>query len=276
VHLWCASLDLPDLAQQSLAALLSAEERDRARTFRFERDRQRWIARRGLLRRLLGRYLGVDPAELRFVYGPRGKPALAAPAALAFNLSHSGGLALYGISAASSIRLGVDVELIRSDLAHLPLAKRYFSPAEQSALQVLPRSQQLAAFFRCWTRKEAFVKALGEGLSVPLDSFDVSLSAGEAQLLAWRHPAAAETVCTLFDLEPAPGFAAALAVIGAVVGEFVGADRGLGFLINRARGQYDTALVFVAILALVLMALCLYGTVAFLEMRLLSWRERLE
>lgn len=215
VHLWCASLDLPELAQQSLAALLSAEERSRARTFRFERDRQRWIARRGLLRRLLGRYLGVDPAELRFVYGPRGKPALAAPAVLAFNLSHSGGLALYAVSAASSIRLGVDVELIRSDLAHLPLAKRYFSPAEQAALQALPKSQQLAAFFRCWTRKEAFVKALGEGLSVPLDSFDVSLSAGEAQLLAWRHPAAAETVCTLFDLEPAPGFAAALAVIGA-------------------------------------------------------------
>jgi len=215
VHVWCAALDLPEQALQPLAALLSADERNRARTFRFERDRQRWIARRGLLRQLLGRYLEVNPAELRFVYGPRGKPALPAPEAPVFNLSHSGGIALFAISAAGSVRLGVDVELIRSDLAHLPLAQRYFSPAEQAALQALPKSQQLAAFFRCWTRKEAFVKALGEGLSVPLDSFDVSLSSAEAQLLAWRHPAAAQTACTLFDLEPAPGFAAALAVIGA-------------------------------------------------------------
>lgn len=227
VHVWCASLDLPDPLVQSLAALLSEDELARGRTYRFARDRRRWLVRRGLLRRLLGRYLNQAPAEVRFVYGPRGKPALATPEPVAFNLSHSGDVALFAFSAGSAIRLGVDLELIRSDLAHMALAQRYFSPAEQAALQALPKSQQLAAFFRCWTRKEAFVKALGEGLSVPLDSFDVSLAAStgvglgspasgsESLLLAWRHPEAGQTSCTLLDLEPAPGFAAALAVIGA-------------------------------------------------------------
>lgn len=215
-HVWCAGLDLAGESLQLLEALLSTAERERLRSFRFERDRRRCIARRGILRTLLSRYLDCDPAEVQFTYGPRGKPALAAfpgilEGQLAFNLSHSAGVALFAIARQP---LGVDLELIRTDLAHTALAQRYFSPVEQAALRALPPGQQLAAFFYCWTRKEALVKALGEGLSISLDSFDVSVTAGQARLLAWRGPGATSLDWQLVDLEPGPGFAAALALAG--------------------------------------------------------------
>jgi 4'-phosphopantetheinyl transferase len=148
--------------------LLAGDEQRRADRFRFERDRARYIVGRALLRGLLAGYLGTSPAELEFEYGEFDKPALRSGPS--FNLSHAGSLVLFAFSGEGEI--GVDVELDDANLASERIAERFFSPSEVS---VLPVDQQPLAFLACWTRKEAFIKARGDGLSLPLDSFDVSL-----------------------------------------------------------------------------------------------------
>jgi 4'-phosphopantetheinyl transferase len=216
VDVWATSLDPAPPTVARLERWLDPDERARAARFVFERDARRFRVARGVLREILAAYLGATPDTVRFVYTAAGKPALAEPftgAGVEFNVSHSGEIALYAIG--TSGRLGVDVELIRplDDLE--ALATRNFSTAEQRALLALPPGQREPAFFACWTRKEAFIKALGDGLSYPLDAFTVSFAAGEpARLLEVRGEPAAAARWTLVALDIGVGYAAAVAVDG--------------------------------------------------------------
>jgi 4'-phosphopantetheinyl transferase len=184
VHVWRTSLARPKETVERMSRLLARDERDRADRFRFERDRSRYIVGRASLRGLLARYLDASPEELEFEYGEFQKPALRSGPW--FNLSHSGPIALYAFSSAGEI--GIDVELEDADFSRERIAERFFSPAEVRLLRSLPSEDQPRAFLACWTRKEAFIKARGDGLSLALDSFDVTLAPDTpAQLLrtAW-------------------------------------------------------------------------------------------
>ena len=211
VHVWAARLDAQPEAV--LCIPLSTDERERGRRFHFERDRRRFVVSHGLLRVLLGRYLQVDPAGLVFAYGPRGKPSLAGRDELRFNLSQSGELAL--LAFARGCELGIDIEQERPLPELEDIARNYFSAREGAELLGLRADEREAAFFRCWTRKEAFIKATGDGLSRPLDAFDVTLAPGEpARLLHVLGEPEATHRFWMEDLRPAPGFAGALAVEG--------------------------------------------------------------
>jgi 4'-phosphopantetheinyl transferase len=211
VHVWRASLDQPAEVVSGLFPLLCSTERERAGRFRFERDRARYVVGRALLRQLLGGYLGLEPQEVEFGYGAFEKPFVAREDGPWFNLSHSGPVALYAFSSAAEI--GIDVEVDERDYSRERIAERFFSPTEVAALRALPGSEQPRAFLRCWTRKEAFVKARGDGLSLSLDSFDVSLHPdAPAALLrtAWSEREPVEW--GLEDLsDPAAGYIAAVA-----------------------------------------------------------------
>jgi 4'-phosphopantetheinyl transferase len=172
VHVWRASLERPTETVKRMRRVLAGDEHRRADSFRFERDRSRYIVGRALLRGLLARYLETAPEELEFQYGEFRKPALRAGPW--FNLSHSGPIAVYAFSSAGEI--GIDIELDDADFARERIAERFFSPAEVSVLRSLPAEVQPQAFLTCWTRKEAFIKARGDGLSLALDSFDVTLA----------------------------------------------------------------------------------------------------
>jgi 4'-phosphopantetheinyl transferase len=179
VHLWRASLAVDPSALGHLKSTLAQNELERAERFIFDPDRDHFIAARGILRDVLGRYLQCAPQTIDFVYGARGKPAISNAGSrhpLRFNLSHSHGLAVIGI--ARERELGIDVEMIRPNFASEEIAKRYFSAKEIDELSGLPVELQTEGFFLCWTRKEAYIKATGEGLHIPLDSFDVSLTPG--------------------------------------------------------------------------------------------------
>jgi 4'-phosphopantetheinyl transferase len=192
--------------------LLSADERERAARFCFDKHRRRFTAGRGILRTLLGRYLERNPRELTFEYSDHGKPFLAGTPVpeLRFNLSHSHEVALFAFTSGRDV--GVDVEQIRPDRSTREIAERFFSPREARALFALPPEQQTAGFFRCWTRKEAYIKAKGKGMSIPLDSFAVSLSPDEPAQLLWVKDNPAEPRrWTLTTLSPDPTFAACLA-----------------------------------------------------------------
>lgn len=216
VHLWRAALDQPAPQVELLAQTLAADEQLRAERFHFERDRQYYIVGRGLLRTILGQYLKLEPGELHFYYGARGKPALPDtlnPGRICFNLAHSQGLALYGITRGREI--GVDLEYIRPVSEMDEIAGRFFSAQENAALQALAPSQRQEAFFNCWTRKEAYLKATGDGLAQPLDQFDVSLAPGEpARLLRIAGQSHLTARWSMLALKPAPGYVAALVVAG--------------------------------------------------------------
>ena len=195
---------------------LAPAERERAARFHFPRDRNRFIAGRGALRQILGRYLQTDPIKLQFTYGPHGKPALAQGAeesGLQFNLAHSGGLALLAVT--RSGKIGVDLERVRALKDAEGLVTRFFCPREIAAFQGLPEDQKPAAFFNLWTRKEAWLKAIGEGIGHSLNRVEVSFLPGEpARLLTLPEGPHAAARWNLRDLAPAPGFAAALAISG--------------------------------------------------------------
>ncbi|HEV3468492.1 MAG TPA: 4'-phosphopantetheinyl transferase superfamily protein [Pyrinomonadaceae bacterium] len=216
VHVWRAFLDqkLPHLPR--LFGLLSADERERAGRFRSETDRQRFVVRRAALRIILGRCQGFEPRRLRFEYGPHGKPSLAEEFggdALGFSVSHSRGAAVYAV--ARGRRVGVDVERVRPLPDAGQVARRFFSPGEAAALGAVAPDERLEAFYNCWTRKEAFVKACGEGLSRPLDTFDVTLAPREAaRLLSVEGDARNAAPWSMRSLTPAPGYRAALVVEG--------------------------------------------------------------
>lgn len=185
LHIWRGSLDAPAPQLLRLRSFVSREEEERAACFYLQRDRDRFVARRGLLRLLLGRYLGRCPEDVELKYGPNGKPELAgslrAPA-LRFNVSHSRGTALFAFASSGSV--GIDLEALRPVPEAEQIAEHFFSPRERAALKALPPAARLEAFLRCWTCKEAYLKATGEGLSRPLDQVEVELSShGPAELL---------------------------------------------------------------------------------------------
>lgn len=182
IHVWRGSLDQQAAIARRLEALLSDDERERASRFRFDRDRARYVVGRGMLRALLGRYLAADPARLRFRYSIHQKPSLL-DGGPSFNLAHSEATALFAFS--PSFEVGVDVELVRPEFEGEGdrIAERFFSPAEVEVLRALPEEDRGVAFLTCWTRKEAFLKARGDGLTLALDSFDVSLAPNEPAAL---------------------------------------------------------------------------------------------
>ena len=209
VELWLWPLTAASGAEDEHWRLLSEEERARADRFVFAQHKRRFIHGRGRLRQILAGYLGVAPETLAFDASAYGKPTLTVAPALHFNLSHSEDLAALGVSA--DAELGVDIEWIRP--LKEDIANRYFAPRECDALQALPAARQPRAFFECWTRKEAYIKASGEGLSLPLDSFEVAFGPGEeARFLRIDAPASqAPADWRLHSFEPAPGCVGAIA-----------------------------------------------------------------
>jgi 4'-phosphopantetheinyl transferase len=211
VHVWEGSLDRPPEAVERFRALLSGDELERAARFRFERHRSHYVVGRGLLRALLAGYVGAHPAALRFEYGEFDKPALA-ESDLHFNLAHSGAVVLFALTRAGEV--GIDVELEETRPRDERLAERFFSPAEVATLLSLPRPERSRAFLRCWTRKEAFLKARGDGLQLALDTFDVSLAPGQPVAVTRTEWSSSEpTEWSLSDLsDEHAGYIAALAI----------------------------------------------------------------
>jgi 4'-phosphopantetheinyl transferase len=216
VHVWRAQLELPSPRVQQLSGILTDDELDRARRFYFEIDWQRFITARGTLRSILSRYITIDPGHLRFYYNQYGKPSLApefSSTPLNFNLSHSGSMALFAIT--RNMEIGVDVEHVRSSFDYEGIAKRFFSVNEVAILRTIPTEKKLEAFYNCWTRKEAYIKAHGRGLSLPLDGFDVSFDPGEPpRLLMTKNEPQEHALWTFLELYPGIGYVGALAVKG--------------------------------------------------------------
>jgi len=216
VQLWRVDLEAIRSEESRWQKILSPDEAKRASRFHFSADRQRFVAARALLRIILASYLNLDPSDLRFSYSKKEKPSLApnhAASGITFNLSHSGGIALYAFARGRD--LGVDVEQVRRDIDVEPIASRFFSAHEQQQLSKFPPAERVDFFFRCWTRKEAYIKATGDGLSLPLSQFDVSLAAGGTNALAATRPDASEAERWLLSEVPAgPGYIAAVCVRG--------------------------------------------------------------
>lgn len=216
VHIWATSLDRTSGETERLRSLLSEDELERAARFKFDVLARRFIAGRGILRSLLGAYAQAEPADLQFRY-ESGKPSLATQPSvpLHFNLAHADELAVYAVSHSSPI--GIDVECVAPMPDATDIAANYFAPGEIRRLAGAPDTAE--SFYRCWTRKEAFVKALGAGLAYPLDRFEVTLDAGEpARLLSLDGDPAEAAAWTLHHLDPADGFIGAVAVRGSING----------------------------------------------------------
>jgi 4'-phosphopantetheinyl transferase len=209
-----ARLDIGAKNERDLATLLSESERNRAHRFAFDRDRRRYIAARGCLRQLLSMRLGVPPEEVELICGRHGKPALApqfADTGLRFNVSHAEDLAVYAFSFGREV--GIDVEAVRPIANADDIALRFFSPRETKAYLGLDPRDRVRGFFNCWTRKEAFVKAIGDGLHYPLDRFDVALDpAVPARILRVEDTPGEACGWSLDGFEPARGFTAAIVV----------------------------------------------------------------
>ena len=214
VHVWGTELT-PDVRRRDdLAAYLSTSELERAARFRFDDDATRYTIGRGLLRRLLARYVGGSPSEIELGETEHGRPVRLHPQAhsdLDFNLSHSKDLALFAFCRGT--RVGIDLEWLQPLDDMDDLVEIHFSAHERDTYHSLDPSQRRSAFFDCWTRKEAFVKAIGEGLSHPLDAFDVSFAPGEPPRLL-RLASAPDDLArwSIYALDPADGYAACLAI----------------------------------------------------------------
>jgi 4'-phosphopantetheinyl transferase len=211
VHVWAWDYECSGNGLKQYVALLSAEECLRIQRFHFERDRTRFAVSHGVLRILLGQYVGQHPKSISFNQNEFGKPHLAPSATyseIAFNLSHTSNVALLAIAA--GLRVGVDVEEVRP--IEPGLVERYFSAQEQASLKALDGSGWLEGFYNCWTRKEAILKGEGSGLQVRLDAFDVSLNpSDQASVLGVRPDAGFTSSWNLIELQPAHGFIGALA-----------------------------------------------------------------
>ncbi len=207
IHLWRVFLDCPAIPVEQLAQLLSADERVRTERFYFEQDKNRFIVTRALLRTILGGYLGTAAERLQFDYGQHGKPAIAEPqngSSLRFNLSHSQNLTVFAV--ARDRDLGIDLEFIRPIAEAEQIAKRYFSLRENAIFQALSPSQKSAGFFHHWTRKEAYLKAVGNGVAANNDDFDETVVSEESIESPNRW--------FLHSFVPAPNYLATLAVEG--------------------------------------------------------------
>ena len=207
-------LEASDALLARLKTLLTPDENARADRYIFDAPRLAYVISRAALRILLARYTGINPQELRFRYGPKDKPSLDAPAPIQFNVSHSGGLALLAFTHICEI--GVDVEQIRPIKDMLDIARRFFCAEEVADLLGLPPDRREHGFYLCWTRKEAYIKATGEGLSVRLDAFRVALRPGEpATFIHLDGDRRAAQQWSLHDLDAGPGYCGALAYYGA-------------------------------------------------------------
>lgn len=216
VHIWHASLEQPGEASQALRAILSEEELKRAEHFHFDPHRRHFVAGRGILRHLLALYTGIEPGKLQIEYTRNGKPFLPGmdgASDIRFNLSHSGGMAVYAFTRGREV--GIDIEHQRPIDDMDRIAERNFSAKEYTTLGTLPEGEQVEAFYLCWTRKEAFIKAIGEGISFPLQQFDVTLIPGEpAQLLSVDGSSEKARRWSMHNLTIAVGYAAALVIEG--------------------------------------------------------------
>jgi len=213
IHIWPVQLTAREAARERYWSFLCPEERDRATRFQFPRLRDAFTLSRGALRLLLGSYLRCLPEEVAFVYGEKGKPSLAGASPVRFNTSHSGSIAVFAF--ALQIELGVDVEQLRPMDDLQGISARFFSAPEIADLESLGPGDRVAGFFRCWTRKEAYIKATGNGLSAPLDSFRVTLLPGQTPQLTELSPSPTQEIpWFLHNLDLAPGYAAALAYQG--------------------------------------------------------------
>jgi len=211
VHIWRAFLDVDSTVRERFSTFLSRGEQERAARFAFAKDRDRFAMARAILRQLLGGYLSKPPQDVLFETYAHGKPKLsAAPgiSSLKFNLSHSKELALFAFCYEHEV--GIDVEKIRPEVASEGIENHYFSAKERMELDALAPRLRAKGFFLCWTRKEAYVKARGEGLHVPLDSFDVSLSPEEPPVLS----SADRDRWSLYSVRPGEGFVGALVAEG--------------------------------------------------------------
>jgi 4'-phosphopantetheinyl transferase len=215
LHLWLLNLRISGELSSRLRRTLSAREMARADACRFEQDRTRYTAAHGLLRQVLARHLDIAPSEVAYQYGDRGKPQLDRRHAsnLRFNLSHSGDLA--ACATIADWEVGVDVEQVRHDRDHMAIAQRRLSPSERAALHEWPVDERIQAFYDCWTLKEAYIKGRGDGLFVPLKSFDVALLPGAPPALL-RSTAGPDEPgrWRLMSFTPLAGFAGAVAVQG--------------------------------------------------------------
>src|ERR1700737_245271 len=208
IHIWRANLDLEPEVLNLLGSTLDNDENARAARFHFARDRDHFTACRGILRVLLGGYAGRSPALIEFAYGEFGKPAQHSRnsgSPIRFNLSHSAGVAVFAF--AHNREIGIDLEAISPEFAGEEIARRYFSAREVAELMALPAQTRPEGFSLCWTRKEAYMKARGLGLQIPLDSFSVSLTPNQPERLESED----SHRWYLRSFKPAPDFAAALA-----------------------------------------------------------------
>lgn len=215
-HVWCADMRELELQLAEYVDVLSSGEQERANRFHFQKDRNHYIIRHGVLRRILSRYLGQPPAEIKFRYGQRGKPEVQDdPIRIHFNDSHSTDLALYAVTLACPI--GVDVECIRPIPEFEDIAARYFSPREVGIMRALSVEKRMEAFYACWTRKEAFLKATGEGIGVNLAKIEVTLAPGEqAEVLRIPGETQSANGWKIRALSPAPGYLGAIAFQGVI------------------------------------------------------------
>jgi 4'-phosphopantetheinyl transferase len=213
-HVWQVALNMPPARVENLHQLLADDEKQRAARFYFERDRRAFIIGRGLLRTILGQYLATDPTRIAFEYNRHGKPSLAAnDETVHFNVSHSGEIALLAFVRGRGI--GVDVEYMRPELDFEKVAARVFSSEELAALSNTPVERRREAFFNGWTRKEAYIKAHGQGVSLPLDEIVVSISPDEpAELLLIKGTFDRAGRWGMREIRPGPGYVAALIVEG--------------------------------------------------------------
>ena len=211
VHVWCTLLDTNPSTINRLQSVLTPEERCRAKLYQSVQHQNDFIQVRGTLRYLLGHYFCRPPGQIKLSYGPGGKPAVlpgTEPFELRFNLSRSQGLAVFAFTTGRS--LGVDVECLRSNLDHLMVARQFFSAREYHSLIAVPLEAQVDSFFHCWTRKEAMLKALGQGLRIPLNSFDVPVAAGTMKCVA----SCGGREWSLQSFSPSPEYVACVAAEG--------------------------------------------------------------
>lgn len=212
LHLWIIQLDAPPGVVEDLAQSLADDERERVGRLRIQKVRDHFIVARGVLRKILGGYISIPPDEIRFAYGPHGKPELNHRnfTDLCFNLSHSGEQGLLAVN--RSCPIGVDIERMKGDRSFLKLAERFFSTREYDELSALPAELIMEGFYACWTRKEAYLKAIGTGLATPLNAFDVTLKPGDPPALTGQRLDPAEPDrWVLRDLEVPAGYRAAVA-----------------------------------------------------------------
>jgi len=214
VHLWYSSLDLPASILRRMEATLDEDDRERAKRFCSELERARFVAARGLLRRILGYYSGIEPSEFHFYYNPQGKPSLTERFGITriqFNIAHSSGFAIFAVTLRRKI--GVDLERVAPIVEAEKIVNRFFSDREKAAVHVLDGNAKLEAFFKIWTAKEAYLKARGEGLAHISDKIEVSFDPGESPcLLRTEEDMREDSRWSLEFLRPASGFMAAIVV----------------------------------------------------------------